>query len=62
VREGVAESHAGRGGFDEFTGTAGIEHAGLRGHVGGSFYTGEVAGEGENRKAKFERRMLTVAG
>jgi hypothetical protein len=38
MSEGIAESHARRGGFDEFTGTAGFEHAGLCGHVGGSFY------------------------
>ncbi len=39
MREGVAESDAGWGGFDEFAWTAGFEHAGLCGHVGGSFYT-----------------------
>jgi hypothetical protein len=62
VREGVSKRDAWRSGFDQLTGTAGIEHAGLRGHVGGSFYTGEAAGEGEIRKAKFETGMASVAG
>ena len=60
--EGVAEGDSGPGGFDEFTGTAGFEHAGLCGHAGGSFYTGEVVGEGEIRNAKFGMRRSTVGG
>jgi hypothetical protein len=39
VREGVAESDAWGSGFDELAWTGAFEHAGLRGHVGGSFYT-----------------------
>ena len=39
MREGVAESDAWGSGFDEFAWTGAFEHAGLRGHVGGSFYT-----------------------
>jgi hypothetical protein len=38
MREGVAKGDSGWGGFDEFAGTAGFEHAGLCGHVGESFY------------------------
>ena len=38
MSESVAKGDARRGGFDKFTGTAGFEHAGLRGHVGESFY------------------------
>jgi hypothetical protein len=34
----------------------------LRGHVGGSFYTGEVVRVGEIRKAKFGERMSNVVG
>jgi len=37
--EGIAEGDARGGGFDELAGAAGFEHAGLRGHVGKSFYT-----------------------
>ena len=48
MSEGVAESDAGRGGFYEFTGTAGVEHAGLGGHVGKLFYTGGRAGKLES--------------
>ncbi len=62
MRESVAEGNARGGGFDEFAGTAGVEHAGLGGHVGGSFYTGEVVGEGEIRNAKYEKRRLTADG
>jgi hypothetical protein len=39
MSEGVTESDAGRGGFDKLAGTGAFEHAGLCGHVGGSFYT-----------------------
>ncbi len=53
--EGVAESDARRGGFDEFAGTGIIEHAGLGGHVGVSFYTGGKEMEVESRKFKVER-------
>jgi hypothetical protein len=49
MREGVAEGDSGRGGLDEFAGTAGFEHAGLSGHVGNSFYT-----EVESYKSKVE--------
>jgi hypothetical protein len=39
MREGVSESDARRGGFDEFAGGRAFEHARLSGHVGRSFYT-----------------------
>ena len=58
MREGVAESDAGRSSFDEFAGTAGVEHAGLGGHVGGSFYTGGVARKAEIRKTKVQSSKL----
>ncbi len=56
MREGVAKSDARRGGFDEFAGTAGFEHTGLRGHVGEVHFTRM----GEWGKSKVQR--LTVDG
>ena len=58
VREGVAEGDAGRCGFDEFAGAAAFEHAGLSGHVGGSFYMD--AGEGEAEIERVNSRQLKV--
>ena len=40
VCEGVAESDARRGGFDEFAGARAIKHARLGSHDGSSLYTG----------------------
>ena len=56
MREGVAEGDAGGGGFDEFAGTARVEHAGLRGHVGKQLYTGGRMERVESRKLKVEGR------
>lgn len=54
MREGVAKSDAWRGGFDEFSGAAWFEHAGLCGHVGKQFYTGarRVSRKVEDSKSK----------
>ena len=40
MREGVAQRDAWRRRLDEFAGSRGFEHAGLRGHDGRLFYTG----------------------
>jgi hypothetical protein len=52
VREGIAESDARRGGFDEFAGASAIKHAGLSSHDGSSLYTGGGGREVESRKLK----------
>jgi hypothetical protein len=39
MREGVAESDAGRSGLDELAGILRMEHARLSGHCGDRFYT-----------------------
>src|SRR5229473_2725914 len=57
VGEGVAQSYTGRGGFDCTAGRRTFEHAGLRGHVGDSFYTGGGRKEVESRKLKAERKI-----
>ena len=58
MRESVAESDSGRGGFDEFAGTAWFEHAGLRGHVGGSFYMDAGMGEVEIERLTIDSQKL----
>jgi hypothetical protein len=57
MRESVAESDARGGGFDEFAGGRAIEHAGLSGHVGRSFYTGGKRKKVQSRKFKVEGKM-----
>src|SRR6267378_113218 len=52
VSEGVAESDARRGGFDEFAGARAIKHAGLSSHDGSSLYTGGRGKVVESRKLK----------
>ena len=61
MREGVAQSHSGRGSLDEFAGTAGFEHAGLRGHVGKSFYTvrKDLTGRAQRTKRAQRKRKGT---
>src|SRR5260370_32938673 len=49
MSESVAESDAGRDGFDEFAGARAIKHARLSSHDGTSLYTG-------GRDKKVERR------
>ena len=56
MREGVAEGDAGRGGFDEFAGAAGFEHAGLGDHVVGSFYTGGGMGKVKSQKLRGKKK------
>jgi hypothetical protein len=62
VSEGVAEGDAGGGGFDEFAGTARVEHAGLRGHDGKQLYTGGGMERVESRKLKVEGRAEMSPG
>ena len=54
MREGVTETDARRGGFDQFAGVRVIKHAGLSSHVGTSLYTG-------GREKGVESRKLRVA-
>ncbi len=54
VREGVAESDARRGGFDQFAGARAIKHAGLSSHNGSSLYTGARGKEVESQMSKVE--------
>ena len=52
MREGVAESDARRGGFDQFAGARAVKHAGLSSHDGTSLYTGGREKGVESRKLK----------
>jgi len=52
MRKSVAQSYARETGFDRFILTRSIEHSGLCGHLGDSFYTGGEKRKVESREQK----------
>jgi len=62
MRESVAESDAGWGGFDKLAGARAVKHARLGSHVWGIFYTGAGEKEAESRKLRVERRKKITPG
>jgi len=54
MSEGVAESDAGRGGFDQFARARAIKHSGLGSHDGSSLYTGGGGKKVESQMSKVD--------